>query len=151
VAVLRRLSMSRACDQPPAPNSRPTRPKQQRLWSPAGGVPRSVRRGRPPRSRPLWDSPDVAEAVWSRGRVRNTLSSTSSPGQDLCHPSPFGCPDQPSNTPDTPSERASNERHERHFSVRISPVTPTPHIMRTHKTAGQEPFAAGSSTATHST
>lgn len=44
-----------------------------------------------------------------------------------------------------------NERHERHFSVKISPVTPTPHIMRTHKTAGQEPFAAGSRMATHST
>lgn len=59
-------------------------------------------------------------------------------------------PDLPT-PPDTPSERASNERHERHFSVKISPVTPTPHIMRTDKTAGQEPFAAGSRMATHST
>ncbi|GAB2901736.1 hypothetical protein GCM10027074_78570 [Streptomyces deserti] len=50
-----------------------------------------------------------------------------------------------------PGDPASNERHERHFSVKISPVTPTPHIMRTHKTAGQEPFTAGSRIATHST
>jgi hypothetical protein len=63
----------------------------------------------------------------------------------------MGCHDQPKNAPDTPSERASNERHERHFSVKISPVTPTPHIMRTLKTAGQDPLAAGSRMATHST
>lgn len=44
-----------------------------------------------------------------------------------------------------------NERHERHFGVKISPVTPTPHITSTHKTAGQAPFAAGSRIATHST
>lgn len=61
------------------------------------------------------------------------------------------CPDLPPEPPDTPSERASNERHERPFSVKISPVTPTSHIMRTSKTAGQEPFAAGSRMATHST
>lgn len=36
-------------------------------------------------------------------------------------------------------------------SVKISPVTPTPHTMRTRKAAGQEPFAAGSRIATHST
>ncbi len=59
--------------------------------------------------------------------------------------------DLPDKAPDIPSERASNERHERHFSVKISPVTPTPHIMRTRKTAGQEPFPAGSRIATHST
>jgi hypothetical protein len=53
--------------------------------------------------------------------------------------------------PDTPSERASNERHERHFSVKISPVTPTLRIMRTHKTAGQDGLATGSRIATHST
>lgn len=53
--------------------------------------------------------------------------------------------------PDTPSERASNERHERHFSVKISPVTPTPHIMRTENTAGQEPFVTRLRIATHST
>lgn len=53
--------------------------------------------------------------------------------------------------PDDPSERASNERHERHFSVKISLVTPTVHIMRTHKTPGQEDFAMGSRMATHST
>ncbi len=33
----------------------------------------------------------------------------------------------------------------------LSPVTPTPNIMRTGKTAGQEPFEAGSRMATHST
>jgi hypothetical protein len=51
-------------------------------------------------------------------------------------------------SPDHLAERASNERH---FSVKIWPVTPTPNIMRIHKTAGQEPFAAGSRMATHST
>lgn len=64
---------------------------------------------------------------------------------------PLTGPDLPNRSPDIPSERASNERHERHFSVEISPVTPTPNIMRTRKTAGQEPFAAGSRIATHST
>lgn len=59
--------------------------------------------------------------------------------------------DQRRKVPDTPSERASNERHERHSSVKISPVTPTPHIMRTGKVAGQDPFATGSRIATHST
>ncbi len=60
----------------------------------------------------------------------------------------------PSTASDLPEKRLTlhqNERHERHFSVRISPVTPTPHIMCTHKTAGQEPLAAGSRMATHST
>lgn len=52
---------------------------------------------------------------------------------------------------DTPSERASFERHERHFSVKISPVTHIAHIIRTHKTAGQAPFPAFSITTTHST
>ncbi len=59
---------------------------------------------------------------------------------------------------DLPARRLmphQNERQmsvtKRHFSVKISPVTPTPHIMRTDKTAGQEPFAAGSRMATHST
>lgn len=37
------------------------------------------------------------------------------------------------------------------MSVKTPPVTPTPHIMRTGKTAGQEPFATGSRIATHST
>jgi hypothetical protein len=60
----------------------------------------------------------------------------------------FMPPEQHDSTPDTPSERASNERH---FSVKISPVTPTPHITRTHKTAGQDSFATGSRIATHST
>ncbi len=64
------------------------------------------------------------------------------------HPSPALCNAKP---PDTPSERASNELHKRHFSVKMSPVTPTPHIMRTSKAAGQEPFAVGSRMATHST
>jgi hypothetical protein len=38
--------------------------------------------------------------------------------------------------------------NERHFSVK---TTPTPRIMRTDTTAGQEPFTAGSWIATHST
>ncbi len=59
--------------------------------------------------------------------------------------------DQRHRAADDPSGRASTERHERRFSVKISPVTPTPHIMRTRKTAGQVPFAAFSSTTTHST
>lgn len=40
---------------------------------------------------------------------------------------------------------------ERHSGVKISPVMPTPHIIRTRKTAGREPIAAGSRIATHST
>lgn len=36
-------------------------------------------------------------------------------------------------------------------SVKVSPLAPAPHIMRTQKTAGQKPFAAGSRMATHST
>ncbi|WP_370415290.1 transposase [Streptomyces fradiae] len=60
-------------------------------------------------------------------------------------------PDLPSRSPDTPSERASDERPERRLSVKTSPVTPTPHIKRTHKTAGQASFFAGSRIATHST
>ncbi len=44
--------------------------------------------------------------------------------------------------------RASNERH---FSVKISPVTPTTHIMHIDKPAGQAAFAMGSRIATHST
>lgn len=60
-------------------------------------------------------------------------------------------PDLPNRSADTPSERASDERHGRHFSVKISPITPTSHMMRTHKTAGHAPFATGSRIATHST
>ncbi len=36
-------------------------------------------------------------------------------------------------------------------NVVISPVTPTPYIKRADKIAAQEPFAAGSRIATHST
>lgn len=70
---------------------------------------------------------------------------------DHAPPAVLQAAEQRQDTPDTPSERASNERHERHFSVKISPVTPTSHIMRMHKTAGQAPFEAGSRIATHST
>lgn len=47
---------------------------------------------------------------------------------------------------DTWSEQASDERHERYSSIRKCPATPTPHVMHTHKTAGQRPLAADSRT-----
>jgi hypothetical protein len=88
---------------------------------------------------------DVPAHRPSQRTVDQTHDAKSAPQSG--HPSA----EQGHNGPDTPSERASNERHERHFSVKISPVTPTPHIMRTHEAAGQAPFATGSRIATHST
>lgn len=50
-----------------------------------------------------------------------------------------------------PTVLLTPHQNERHFSVKISPVAPTPHIMRTSKIAGQAAFATGSRIATHST
>ena len=49
------------------------------------------------------------------------------------------------------TDSVKNERHERHFNIKMSPATPTPHIMRTGKTSGQAPLPTGSRIATHST
>jgi hypothetical protein len=51
-----------------------------------------------------------------------------------------------SRLPDQHTENLTTHQNERHFSVKISPVT-----LRAHKTAIQEPFATGSRIATHST
>jgi hypothetical protein len=53
--------------------------------------------------------------------------------------------------PTCPRDDLTPHQNERQMSVRISPITPTPHITHTHKTAGQAPFAIGSRIATHST
>ncbi len=50
------------------------------------------------------------------------------PEEPLSAFAPAGRSEQHRSPPDAPSGRASNERHERRFSVKISPVTPTPHI-----------------------
>lgn len=64
--------------------------------------------------------------------------------QEVDHP----CVTPEAHPTDTPSERAPHERHEHHFSGRTTPAVPTPHIMRTHKTAGQDGLATGSRIAT---
>lgn len=50
-----------------------------------------------------------------------------------------------------PTNRLTPHRNERLISVKLSPVTPTTHIMRTHQTVGQKPFETCSRIATHST
>jgi hypothetical protein len=57
----------------------------------------------------------------------------------------------PRQGPTCPTGHLAPHQNERHFNVRISPATPAPHIMRAPKAAGQEPFAAGSRIAAHST
>lgn len=91
-------------------------------------------------------------AAWTRGR-----SARSSPGP---HHRPPGSQEgaswssarnrlqQHRSTPDIPSGRASHVRHERHFSVRTSPVTPT---LRIATPAGRKTSATGSGMATHPT
>ncbi|MCM2387184.1 hypothetical protein [Streptomyces albipurpureus] len=44
-----------------------------------------------------------------------------------------------------------NERRKRRISARISPVTPTPHLMHIDKTPAQSSFFTGSRIAKHST
>ncbi|MFJ5679158.1 hypothetical protein [Streptomyces sp. NPDC093097] len=58
-----------------------------------------------------------------------------------------GAPERP--TSDTP--HLTPHQNERHFGVGMSPVTPTPHITRTRKTAGQKPYLTRSRITTHST
>ena len=73
----------------------------------------------------------------------------------LAEPSPFPKEASLNNTAScrlsSTTAHLTPHQNERHFSVKISPVTPTPHITHTHKTAGQDSFATGSRSATHST
>lgn len=89
-------------------------------------------RASPADQEPAEPSTDVADHDCLTRSLRHPASRTSLSGQRR-------------NTPDTPSGRASNERHGRHFSVKTSPIT------RTLKTTGQAPLATGSRIATHST
>ncbi len=52
-------------------------------------------------------------------------------------------PDQRRDAPDGPSERASRCLGERHFSVKISPVTPTMHIAHTTQTCRSGALCGG--------
>lgn len=56
-----------------------------------------------------------------------------------------------SRTSSTAPTRLTLHQKKRRTSVTRSPVTHTPHTIRTHRTAGQQPVATGSRMATHST
>ncbi len=86
----------------------------------------------------------------SRVAISPHAGATRAPtGRPVATPQPGA--ERHTKVPDAPTEPASDERYERHLSVKISPVSPTLHIMRAHKTADQAPFATGSRIATHST
>jgi hypothetical protein len=105
----------------------------------------------PPTERPLRKtsgSPKCGGSTTAAAirRHRNLAAFPSFPARTACGGAPLTWHDLRNQPGDASSGSASGERH---FSIETSPVTPTPYIVRTNKTVGQEPFPAGSRIATH--
>ncbi len=142
---------------PPEPPRRRSgrRPPCQR-WSPLAPVVGSgYGRGCGLEGLPCADSvmrTATAQAERAGGRLGPPMLAILDEAANVCKISDL--PDlysPPRRVPTCPADRLTSHQNERHFSVEISPVTPTPHIMRTHKPAGQEPSATLSRMQTHST